>query len=97
MSYRNLTFAMDTTKLSAKGQVVLPKRVRDELGWKAGTEFVVERAGAGVTLTPKAASRQGSIRDLRGVVKHQGRPVTLQQMDEAVSKEIRRRRESGRY
>jgi len=33
---------MDTTKLSSKGQVVLPKSVRDQHGWGEGTEFVVE-------------------------------------------------------
>ena len=88
---------MDTTKLSAKGQVVLPKRVRDELGWKAGTEFVVERSGAGVTLTPKVASRKGSIRDLRGVLKYKGPPISLEQMEQAIVDEVRRRHKSGRY
>jgi bifunctional DNA-binding transcriptional regulator/antitoxin component of YhaV-PrlF toxin-antitoxin module len=30
---------METTKPSSKGQVELPKSVRDEHGWTPGTEF----------------------------------------------------------
>ncbi len=30
-----------TTKLSSKGQVVIPEEIRDRLGLKAGAEFVV--------------------------------------------------------
>lgn len=88
---------MDTTKLSAKGQVVLPKRVRDELGWEIGTEFVVERSGTGVTLRPKASVRKGSVRELAGILKHVGRPVSLGEMEQSIVREARKRRESGRY
>jgi AbrB family looped-hinge helix DNA binding protein len=30
-----------TTKLSSKGQVVIPEEIRDRLGLEAGTQFVV--------------------------------------------------------
>ena len=53
--------AMDTTKLSAKGQIVLPKRVRDAHGWAPGVEFVVEDTAAGVLLRPKLQGRRGRI------------------------------------
>ncbi len=88
---------MDTTKLSAKGQVVLPKRVRDELGWEIGTEFIVERSGTGVTLRPKSRARKGSIRELSGALQHKGRPVSLGDMEQSIVREAKRRRESGRY
>ncbi|WP_163271684.1 AbrB/MazE/SpoVT family DNA-binding domain-containing protein [Chelativorans alearense] len=40
-------------KLSSKGQVVIPKSVRDAHGWKEGTELEVVDAGqGGVTLHP---------------------------------------------
>ncbi len=93
MSYQNLTdIPVDTTRLSAKGQVVLPKRVRDDLGWKPGTEFIVVRSGEGVTLTPMRAAGAGSIKDLAGALRHRGKPVTLRQMDEAVANEARKPR-----
>ena len=43
---------METTKLSSKGQVVLPKSVRDAHKWQPGAEFAVEelRWSAAATL-----------------------------------------------
>ena len=36
---------MEKTKLSNKGQVVIPKAIRARRGWKPGLEFVVEDYG----------------------------------------------------
>lgn len=38
--------------ISAKGQVALPKDVRNKLGIKAGDQFRVEVSGAKIVLTP---------------------------------------------
>ena len=43
---------METTKLSSKGQVVLPKWVRDARSWEPGTEFAVEEVSEGILLRP---------------------------------------------
>ena len=43
---------MDTTRLSERGQVVIPKRLRTAHGWEAGMEFIVEDAGGSITLKP---------------------------------------------
>jgi len=39
-----------TTKMSSKGQVVIPEEVRDALGLKAGSKFVVVGEGDVVIL-----------------------------------------------
>ena len=36
-----------STTVSTKGQIVLPKAIRDELGWTAGTRLIVEKRPAG--------------------------------------------------
>ena len=40
---------MESTRLSSKGQIVLPKGIRNARGWAPGTEFIVEEALAGTT------------------------------------------------
>jgi AbrB family looped-hinge helix DNA binding protein len=39
-------------KMSSKGQLVIPKSVRDAHGWHEGTEFEFVDAGNGVLLEP---------------------------------------------
>lgn len=54
-----------TTKLSSKGQVVIPEEVRNQLGLKAGDQFVVVGEGDAVilkTITPP------SIRDFDAII-----------------------------
>lgn len=41
---------MDRTKVSSKGQVVIPKPIREEHGWAEGTELEIERTPAGALL-----------------------------------------------
>jgi AbrB family looped-hinge helix DNA binding protein len=43
---------METTRLSSKGQVILPKSIRDAHRWQPGTEFMVEDTAEGVLLRP---------------------------------------------
>ena len=51
----------ETTTLSSKFQVVIPKPVRAAMNWKAGLTFAVIPKGTGVLLVPvpKRESLQG--------------------------------------
>jgi len=44
------------TRLTTKGQVVIPKAIRGRLRWKAGTRLRVETDGEAVTLHPIVGS-----------------------------------------
>lgn len=48
---------MARTRLSAKGQLVLPKRIRDQLGWRQGQELEVERQGDRIVIGAKEGPR----------------------------------------
>ncbi|MGA9583015.1 MAG: AbrB/MazE/SpoVT family DNA-binding domain-containing protein [Allosphingosinicella sp.] len=79
-----------TTKLSAKGQVVIPADVRRSLGLKAGQTLQVRKAAGGVMLTPvhekSGRSTEEIIAEIRKIYTHKGPPATLEDMDEAVSR-----------
>jgi AbrB family looped-hinge helix DNA binding protein len=45
---------MTEITVSSKGQIVLPKEVRDKYGWKAGTKLTVSEQGGRVTLSDKS-------------------------------------------
>jgi len=54
-----------TTKLSSKGQVVIPEEVRKQLGLKAGDQFVVVGEGDAVILKTITLP---SIRDFDAII-----------------------------
>ena len=80
-----------TTKVSTKGQVILPATIRQSRDWRAGTRLVVEETAEGVLL--KAAPLFAVTRpaDVYGALAHDGPPMTLAEMDAAVAAEARRR------
>jgi len=88
---------MKTTKLSSKGQVVLPKSIRDMHHWQPGTEFVVEDTAAGVLLRPRGTFEPTHIKDVGGCLKYQGSPKSIEDMDTAIAEELELRRDRGRY
>jgi AbrB family looped-hinge helix DNA binding protein len=50
-----------TTKVSAKGQVVIPKELRDELGWGPGLELVAQLDGQKLVLQPSEEARREAV------------------------------------
>ena len=46
--------AIEITRLSSKGQVIIPKSIRQNHRWLIGQEFTVEDTGEGVLLRPKS-------------------------------------------
>jgi AbrB family looped-hinge helix DNA binding protein len=81
------------TKMSAKGQVVIPKAVRDRLCWGEGDALeVVERAD-GVLLRSVSAPRERiTMEEFRKrVPPYEGPPISLEDMDRAILAEAARR------
>jgi AbrB family looped-hinge helix DNA binding protein len=88
---------METTRLSSKGQIILPKALRDRHRWAPGTDFTVEDTAGGVLLRPVKTNRVTRLEDVAGCLKNDGPALTLEQMDAAIEAEIRARRDRGRY
>jgi AbrB family looped-hinge helix DNA binding protein len=82
---------MDTTKLSSKGQVVLPSAIRTARKLKAGARFAVEDTAEGILLRPLSPFPRARIEDVCGMLKYSGPARSPEEMDAAVSAMIRRR------
>jgi AbrB family looped-hinge helix DNA binding protein len=83
---------METTRLSSKGQVVIPKAIRAAHGWDSGAEFVVEETGEGILLKPVRLFPPTSVCDVLGCAGYRGPPKTLADMEAAVAEGARRSR-----
>ena len=77
---------METTRLSGKGQIVIPKRVRDTHGWEAGIEFLIEEFEDGVKLKPVKPFEETTIKDVLGCTHYDGPVKTLKDMEVAIAK-----------
>jgi AbrB family looped-hinge helix DNA binding protein len=80
---------METTKLSSKGQIVIPKGIREEHNWQAGLEFVVIDTAEGVLLRPKRSFKPTTIDEAAGCLRFEGEPKQIAEMDEAVTASLK--------
>jgi AbrB family looped-hinge helix DNA binding protein len=87
----------DTTTLSTKGQIVLPKAVRERRNWAAGTRLVVEETPEGVLLKPAPLFPRTTLDEVVGSLKYDGPTRTIEEMNAAVLAEAKRRHARGRY
>ena len=80
---------MATATLTSKGQITLPKVVRERLGVEAGdkVEFVETEPGVFKVV---AATRD--VRDLKGVIPKPAKPVTIEEMGRVIARMGGRRR-----
>jgi AbrB family looped-hinge helix DNA binding protein len=88
---------MDTTRLSSKGQLVLPKAIRDADDWAEGTEFIVERVPEGVLLRPVRPLPMTQLEDVIGCAGYHGRARSVADMERAIARGVKARRGRGRY
>ena len=79
---------MATAKLTSKGQMTIPKAVRDSLRLKSGdeVEFVVQPEGAALMI-PKT----GRLADLKGFLSRPERALTVEEMNEGVRRHLTRK------
>jgi antitoxin PrlF len=74
---------MPTATLTSKGQITIPKEIRDQLRLRSGqrVEFQIDSKGK-VSLTP----RNKDIRSLKGIIRpRRKKPVSLEEMNQAIA------------
>jgi AbrB family looped-hinge helix DNA binding protein len=80
-----------TTTVSTKGQVILPKQIRERRAWDPGTRLLVEETAEGVLLKLAPAFAETRPEDVFGSLPHTGRPKSIEEMDAGVLAEASRR------
>jgi antitoxin PrlF len=78
---------MPTATVTTKGQVTIPKEVREHLGVDTGDRlsFVVQDDG---TVVVRPITHH--VRELRGLLRRSGqRPISINELDEAIAKRMR--------
>lgn len=64
---------METVKVSSKGQIVIPKALRESRHIKTGTELTISIVGDELRLAPVPSIRKSSIKSAAGILYRPGR------------------------
>jgi AbrB family looped-hinge helix DNA binding protein len=83
---------MEKTRLSNKGQVVIPHAIRERLGWEPGVEFAVEQIEDGIALRPIRSVEPTTIDEVFGCLPYQGKRKSLDDMQEGIRRGALERR-----
>ena len=75
---------MAVATVTSKGQVTIPKEVRDELGIETGTKLYFVRTAQGYFLKPA----RNSILSLAGTVRYDGPALSIEEMDAAIGVDV---------
>jgi AbrB family looped-hinge helix DNA binding protein len=85
------------TRVSTKGQVILPKAIRQRRHWGPGTRLVVEDTPDGVLLKAAPVFAPTRTEDVAGMLAYDGPAKTLEEMEAGIAAEVKRRHARGRY
>ena len=88
---------METTRLSTKGQIILPKNIRTSRAWGPGTEFTVEETGGGILLRPAGRFPSAGLEEVAGCLRSERKSKAPARMRAAIGREVIRRHDRGRY
>jgi len=87
---------METTLLSSKGQVIIPKTIRSSHHWRPGTRFIVEDVQGGVLLKPLSGFPATDLESGLGCAGYKGPAKSPDEMQAAIDDELARTWRKGR-
>ncbi len=96
MSQREPMKKAETTRLSSKGQLIIPKSIREAHGWSSGMEFTVVDTDDGVLLRPRKLFPETRVEDVAGCLFREGLRKSDDEIKQALKRAARERwRDSG--
>lgn len=88
---------MEITRLSTKGQLILPKTIRTSRAWGPGTEFTIEETSDGILLRPAGVFPGTDLDEVAGCLRSKRNSKTIARMHTAVTRETIRRHDRSQY
>ncbi len=85
------------TRVSTKGQIILPKAIRNRRHWEPGTKLTVEETPDGVLLKAAPIFPPTRSEEVFGSLRYTGKPKTLEEIEAGIAAEVKRRHARGRY
>ena len=83
---------METMRLSSKGQLVIPKTIRDLHNWGSDTELVIIDAGSEVIIKQGKPFPATTLEAPGSPSIYKGKPLSLEEIDIAVADEAGKHR-----
>ena len=83
--------AIETTTLASRGQIVIPKVLRDARRWQAGTSFVEEDVPQGLLLRPVTSFARTDVEEVMGCTVYRGRALSQADIEAALGGDVARR------
>jgi len=80
---------MQKTRLSSKGQVIIPKSTREAHHWQSGQELVVIDTEDGVLLKPVKPAPPATLDELAGCLSYAGLAKSPGEMELAIGQGVR--------
>lgn len=75
---------MEITRLSSKGQVIIPKALRAAHRWEVGQELIAINVGDGILLKPRKPFKETTLGEVAGCLKYGGKPKSLDELENAI-------------
>jgi AbrB family looped-hinge helix DNA binding protein len=79
---------VETTILSSRGQVVIPKGLREARHWPPGTSFYIEEVAQGILLKPMRTFAAAQLSEVMGSAGYSGPALTQQAIDAALQADV---------
>lgn len=80
---------MGTTRLSSKGQVIIPQAIREANRWSTGIESDVKDTDDGILLTTRSPFKKTKLENVAGCIEYRGCKKTLKDMQEGIAKGVK--------
>jgi AbrB family looped-hinge helix DNA binding protein len=83
---------METTRLSSKGQIIIPQSIREAHKWNPGIEFAVIDTDEGILLTPLKPFKLTDIQSVKGCTGYKGKQKSIEDMERGIAKGAKKRK-----